>query len=1229
MLKIRKVLDFFYRFRFVFIGVAAATAVGITTLDVTKGNITESSTFEASYTYSGNKDLFSPTGNAFMSNVTYEYRRKGETEWTEEMPHEAGEYEVRGRSNGSHGYKYTKTSTFEIKPYETTINLLNTSVDFADDKPTLSCQLLDGDKLESYKVNYDSLEARTTFARIDLNSIKIVNSDGEDVTSSYSFTTEDKEITFNKQPLTIKFKQENSFTYSGQSFSSNDYEITSGKLWPEDAYIKVDNGISVSTIGTHDNTHSVGILGKDKNGHTVNYTDNYNLTINDNKIKINPAPAVTISSKSLSKTYNGEKFSDFDNPESLVTVTPGLLSGHYFKLISFTNKDVYKAGTYQNTFTFDIVDKDDNPVDRTLYQSVSAQYGSITISKQPITITSKPTSAVFDNRYHSIPEFETPINGLATGDDVYINAEGCTKQLAPTSGSGVENHLEYVIKRGGPDGEDVTNCYDITPVYGRIVINQMQLKFDFATFPVTYDGQEHPYYVAAGNYDVYDTDAKRENAAVLADGYSLPSGWTYNVHLRNDGTFVRKNVNSNGYQAKNIDVVVEIWDNSEPALNVSSYFNIGTDITFHFPIATITPKNLEITVEDYNKTYDSETLNDSVVIDPNDPNTKVTYNGLVSGDLPDVKFSGSAANNKNASDTPYSLSLTYGVKSSSGTNLTDNYDIQFTNNKQVINASIAKKDINIIPGNLSKYYNGSSAFTPAVPTCEALSEPLIGETVSLKTNLTGTYNTTSPDVGTYSYDLNVNDIVIKIGSQDVTSNYNIYFKNSGSVEVLTREATILSTSQTQSGQYIFYDNDDHGAFTKGDGYTTTNGNQSSEISIQGPNSANTTGLVSGHRLVITNPQKFSAPGRYYISQPDDLGIVVYDSSNNNVTSNYSFTHSSFDINIVKPKIYVHPIQASKVFDGFAFECSGLENVPFGTSENAFKNYDSTEMKKLYTCEFLADLNDGNGYINFEDQITKQRKHTLMLTKYTEACANAATYYDPALDPDNYGYCLYPSNYAFKVVDNSGNDVSYLYDIDAPQGENVLSVQRAELSISCNGGRKYYNGQISTPPADKYPLTENNTDSAYIVSGEKNVGPKFSQRYQLRAAFDNVGYVAENMYFAGTYHFGVTITINDLNTGVYYNYDAIPSILITIKKNYYEFEVLKATITITQTRVLPDGRTVRGCTGDLASTDKVYFYDGGEVEELVSGIYAYTCPVNQVKVLRNGVDVTSCYNINTP
>ena len=1242
MIKIRKVIDFFYRFRFVFIGAAVVIAATITTLDLTKGNITEVSKFDVSYNYG---DDISYSGSAFMGKVTFEFRRKGEKDWTEEEPYLAGEYEARGKSQGSHGYKYTDISTFEIKPLNLSLDLLSKSIDFGNDHPAINYDhnaLINGDKLleDAIKVNYASLETRTTTANFDMSTVKVEDSKGRDVTSCYIFDVpKDVEITFNKAPLKIDFVQKSPFEYTGDIFSNNEYQIKNGHLF-YDAHLEMTGGKSGSAIDVYDNTgeHSFRVV--DDEGH--DYTANYDISITENSFEIEQAAAVTITSANLNKTYDGKPFEEFNDPDSLITVSPKLIKGHHFKLLGFTNENLYlttanEVTPLKNEFTYDIVDDEGNSVDRTLYKSITPVYGSFNINKRRIAITSSSNTYDFDSTAHSLPTIDSiGGDGLAAGDEIEISSS--TSQTAKTSSSGVNNVLTYKIKRGTSYVTDSYDCYG-NETWGKIVVNQMKLKFDFASFPVTYDGANHPYYKANGNYEVYDTEAKRENAAVLASGYSLPYGWKYDVRLNTYGSYYRKYYKANGYQVSNNDVQFDIWNNS--GINVSSYFDVGTDITFSFDSVNINKKYLEVTVEDYNKVFDNQTISYDFSVDSSLMNARVTYTGLVSGDLPDVKFDGETANVKNASTTPYNLSLTYGVKNSSGDNLTNNYDIHFTNNKEVMKGTIAKKDINVIPNTVYKYYDGTNVFTPATPTCTAVSTPLIGETVSFKTQGMSTYTTSSASKGNYTYKLNKNDLVIKVNGQDVTSNYNIFCENSGSVEVSPRPLNISSTSKSQSGSYIWYDNQNHGVFTDDGGYSYSQmdvpaiGGYSSEISIETSNAENTRGLVAGQRIVIDKSTlKIKEPDYLEIGQYDDLGIRIYNSSNIEVTSNYTFTHDPFFIKIVKPKVYINPYTVEKYFDGGAFELDALRNVPF-SGDDAYLNFNSNEMQLLYNCDFTYDLNDGYGERDYLSLMT-QRGHTLKLTKYTLECANGANIYNPLNDPeDGYGnpvyYNDYPFYYDYKVVDNSGNDVSVLYDFVAPQGLNKLRVRRAEISISCTGGSKYYDGQICTTPADQYPLTTDKSASAYIVSA--NVGSMFSSYYMLRAKFNTDAYTQEqiaNMYKVGVYNFGVTITIHrpyqSGDSG--YAMDAISSIKITLLKDYYEYEVVQTSLTITTTKVLSDGRSIRKASG-LKSGDKVRFYDADGFEEMTSSLYKYTKPINQVKVYRGSVDVTGCYNISTP
>ena len=1197
MLKIRKVMNFFYTFRFVFIGIAAATATTITTLDLTKGNITEASDFEESYVYG---EEISYSGSAFMGDVTFEFRKQGQGDdaWDAKEPHLVGKYEARGKSQGNHGYKYTKVSTFEIKPYETTINLLNTSIDFGNDHPALTYALLPGDSLnaDDVVVSYDDLTVNTTYARIDLDSIKITDTDGNDITSCYTFTTEDKEITFNKAPLTVRFVQPTLFTYTGEEFSCNEFVVESKDPY-YGAHVEYRGGISKSEIGKFDNNHEIRVIGEDG---VTDYTANYDITLNDNYIEIGQAPAVTIKSFSKTKEYDGENFDEFDDPDPLITLEPGLISGHKLKIISYEQEDTFMAGTYSNRFEFDIVDAEDNPVDRTLYKGISTVFGTLTINKRNLTLETKGTSVVFDNKYHSLPAFAT-IEGLADGDEVTPIEEGATSRLAPTSG--VNNVFNYEIKRGEVD---VKSCYSVSISYQQISITVTPLRFIFTPVHFEYDGQSHSYYYTEGNDEVYTTPEMHENAAVLDETLNpLPENWTYNVRISNSFKLRDvKDLDNTNKKPKASDVTVEIYDDSEPKLNVASYYNIGTDITFEMPQSSISAKRLDITVKDYEKEYNNKNLSEDVVINPNDPSTCVEYEGLVAGDLPDVAFLSGADKkdvNDEEGDEPYSISLRYGVKNSSGTNLTDNYDMYFKNDKNTIDATITKKDIVVSPGNIYKTYDATRNFSPANPTIkEALNENLIGETVNLKNSLVGTYKTDDSICGDYEYDLDPRDIEIKIGTQTVTDNYNIHFENKGRVSVGKRYLELTYTDNSKPDGYVFYDGEEHGPFIK------ENGSPSSEVSIQG--------LVTGHKVKINNPRSTSVVDDILdVGENEDLGIKVEDNEGHDVSTNYDIHHTTFHVHIVQTKVTIRPKSLSKVYDGYSFEYAKFKDLNF----NQYYDYSPTgTLADAYEVTVESTVN-GNKL---------QDGHVLQFTKYKQSSVI------DAIDQGAYTY-----DFDYRIVEQgTDNDVKSLYNVTidtTTYGTPYLFVDYARISVRCRSTGRNYNGEECSAPTNGEPfaLTTNSSAAAYYINPSSNVGPKFFDRYSFTAQFDDGGYNPEtdHLYSADTYHFYVTITINDALGGSY-GKDEVRSIIITLNQESYDFTISKCQITLfTASKSATTGKELRRYEGYLAPGDNVYF---GGVELLETNkrkVYTYDLDNFVIIHEADGRDVTTeCYNATT-
>ena len=1165
MLGIRKVMNFFYSFRFVFLGVALATAATITTLDLTKGNITDTSEFDEIYTY-GDKISFS--GEAFMGEVTFEFKEEEATEWTDEVPHLVGKYEARAKSQGNHGYKYSDVSKFKIVPYETSINLVTTSIDFGNDHPEVTATLLPGDTLDKdvVKVTYDDLTQRTTFARIDLSPEHIVvkDSKGNDISDCYTFSTEDKEVTFNKAPLSVQFTQDPIHSYTGESFTSNNWVKTAGDLY-YDAHIEYTGGISVSTIDKHYNDHVIHVIGP--NGE--DYTENYDIKLNDNYIEIEPAPAVRITSKSLEKTYDGKPFEDFDNPESLITIEPNLLEGHHFKLLEFGNASKYQYGTYDNSFTFDIVDDNDVSVDRSLYKGISTTYGSLNVYQRPITLTSKSLEVTFDNKSHSIVEFAdfaNPEDGLAEGDTFAFDAEKSTSQLGPTSSEGVSNYLNYEIMHG----EDVvTLSYLITPVYGSIVVNQFNLKFNFKPRSVIYNGKDNAYYLANDNFDIYDTEEKRLNAAVLDESTPLPEGWTYDVRLPD--SYTMKYIGDyDTKKPKDEDVVVHIYDNSEPKQEVTTYFNRATNLSFEYGIPTISKKDLKITVTDYTKEFNNKSIGTDIVIDPNKTNTCVTYDGLAEGDYASVSFDGSDCDNTEVKDTPYKISLKYGVKngtSSTAKDITDNYDITFIDDKNTIDATITKKDIIIVPGDVTKTYNDSKDFTPTAPTCKAPEgKSLVGsEAISIKADTTTEFKTSSADAGDYKYDLDIDDIVIKIGSKDVTADYNISIEGQGNVKINKRNLKISHTTTSTAPYKIVYDKQEHGIYIG-----------SKEISVQ-PNSADA-GLVSGHTIELTENRIVDPGSKINIASSDDMGIVIKDGLGNPVTYNYNVTHDAFDVEIVKTKVTITPLTQTRIYDGSPFDGGD------GLTPGAFYAYSQVQ-NKLFTMAIETNATD--------DPLLKG-KHTLMLTKYSETTANNAI---------NAG--TYDFDYDYKIMDGN-TDVSDLYEIVPNSGAGCLTVTQASVNgISCE------------LPADVDNII-GASDGGVFAS--ISAGPNFSNNFTISATFTSGVYDPEQMYAPDTYYIPVFISINSSKG----SYDAASINLNTAYGTAYAYTITKASITISTTKEFM-GLTYRSWSGELASTDQIYFGD----EPLQDGWYEYTNGLSTCRILRNGTeDVTAtCYNVS--
>ena len=1202
MMKVRKVLDFFHRFRFVFLGVAVVIAASITTLDLTKGNITKVSEFKMNYQY-GEKIEFS--GSAFMGEVTFEFRKKGTEQWQDETPTKVGTYEARAKSQGNHGYKYGDITTFTIKPIDTEVTIKNSNIDFGNDSPALDYKLLGSETLnKDYKVKYDDLTKNTTYANLDLATLKVTNKDGEDVTSCYTFKTETKEVTFNKATVKVNFNKGEPFSYTGEEFSNNDYEV-SGDLF-YGAKIEVDGGIKVSELGTYENNHTVKVVGPDGE----DYAENYDIIVNDNSIQINKAPKVTITTNTPeAKIYDGQPFPttgpDFDTYKLKYEVE-GLLPIHQLINPVFTNSNMTDAGEYDNLFDYRIVDAGGNDASG-YYQSIEVITGKLVINKRVVYIKSnnhtEDDSYIFDNTEKfddaCVEGVHYQKSSFVSGDYPEVVEDTKTKIKLPGK---KDNILEYRVYHDTASGRiDVTHNYainqNLTDAQKKAVIGQLQveaphLTFDFVQRSETYNGSAQ--YCYTNNNKVTLTHAEEEK---------LPEGWKAIAEIPSNldfealtnagfekGMKMRK-YKEGGYEVSNElkaaikeRMVFSVYD--ENNVKIYGYDNgnsIGSnpdsftlnDFTINLPTAQINKKDVKIKVADYNEEFNNKTLQENIV----DASKNPAEYSLVSVDestpLPSKdKLKVEWANNIDSEDSATIAEQKKKVKNPSGPIQAYDLSIDYT----IVHQEQGKEDedvlscYNILPSSDDKDIKATITKRPititSIPTVTKVYDDL--KTFDLGkegTTVSGNNITIDTNDGnkkkldaTFSGGLGTERVLIDVTNK-TTSTENAgnttYSVNLADIKIyingedLTDNYTITKPDTASvyiEKRDIYFKNTATSALNSHIHYDGSNNHGlyygSTEYQLVDP--TDTTGLVSGHTYTM-NDQRKSDPDIYDYQNctAASLGIVIKKGgAGDPLTSNYNFHIEDFYVHIIKTTININPIPQSMVFYGGPFESDDGKTITSG-----FHGYQS--MSSLFnvtiTC-YPEDPADGNKFAD---------GHTLNLTKYTNGAA--------AKYAGSYNFV-----YDWEITGLTKSQAQSIYQINL--GTSTLTVDPAYFYVYCSGsGGKAYDGSDAVTPS--------NSDVSIYVSNT-NAPDEFYTYYTLEPEFTNP-YSSGNCWQAGDYVFPVTVgAVGPAHYGS----------IVIYASGSYTYKISRRTITIARINY-SDGTSRIYYGGSLAPGDVLYI--GGE------------------------------------
>ncbi|ERJ11680.1 hypothetical protein [Haloplasma contractile] len=572
---------------------------------------------------------------------------------------------------------------------------------------------------------------------------KITIYDGiEDVTDNYKVDYVYGELEITKRPITVRFR-DSSKVYDGTNRFKPKYDldIESSNNLVDGQMVDLIAYSSNQNVGTWTTTsHDIEVYDGNQK-----VTDNYEIDSIYGEIEITKRP-ITVEFKNTSKVYDGN---NVFKPDYDLDLESGhnLVEGQMVDLTAYSENQ--NVGTW--TTTSHDIEVYDGIGDVTDNYEIDYVYGEIEITKRPITVVFKDTSKVYDGNNVFKPEYGLDLesgNSLVEGQTL---DDGSIYSASQNVGTWDTTSHDIKIYDGN---EEVADNYDMTPVYGKLIITKRPITVVFDYASKVYDGT---------NVFKPKFALDLESSNDLVEGQTIGNASIYSSS-QNVGTW-----DTTSYD-------IEIYDGNEDVTD-------NYDLTPVYSDLEITKRHVSLVFEDSTKIYDGNN------------NFKPGYyldleNGhnLASGQSIDLMAYSSSQNVGIWATTSHDIAIYHGVEE-----VTDNYQIDYAYGE----LQITKRPITVIFKDTSKVYDGTNIFKPQYDLDLESGHNLVdGQMVDLtaysENQIVGTWTTTSHDIEIYD------------GFEAVTDNYEIDSVYS-LLEITKRPITVdfKDTSKVYDGDNIF------------------------------------------------------------------------------------------------------------------------------------------------------------------------------------------------------------------------------------------------------------------------------------------------------------------------------------------------------------------------------------------------------------------------------------------
>ena len=396
-----------------------------------------------------------------------------------------------------------------------------------------------------------------------IDTAKIVDANGKDVTEQFTVNTKDGLLTINKKDLTITADSA-SKVYDGQPLTKDTY--TNTELAAGDAITSVTITGTQTAVGSSNNVPSAAVI---KDG-DKDVTANYNITYVNGKLTVTELEGVivTIKENSGSYTYNGGEQSVTGYEIVKIESKDNLYTKDDFKFVG-TDADKTVSGKDVGTYNMGLTPSDfqnTNPNFKNV--TFIIENGTLVINKKDVTITSATDSKDYDGT--ALTNSTVTAEGFVAGEGATYNVTGSQTNVGTS-----DNTFTYTL-----NANTKASNYNITKVEGTLTVSPLDgvvVTIVGNTTTKTYNGSEQ----SVTGYTV-SIDSKDN---LYTEAYFTFSG---------DAT--AKGTNVGEYP---MGLAVDQFANTNP-----NFSNVKFQVTDGK--LTITPKAITVTADDKTKVYGTE-----------------------------------------------------------------------------------------------------------------------------------------------------------------------------------------------------------------------------------------------------------------------------------------------------------------------------------------------------------------------------------------------------------------------------------------------------------------------------------------------------------------------------------------------------------------------------------------------------------------------------------------------